>query len=227
MATKIKSPTLFDLSEELKLMIEDMEMWAEENEGDVTEYPMERIEKLEGDIKEKVLKCAVMYKEWKAQAVAIKSEEDALAKRRKAHQNKQENIKKYMESCLPPNAKFEDSRSSVAWKRNPPSVELLVPVESLPELFIRRAEPEADKTELKARMVEFEIPLKDTLGDPIFDSDGKPMTAIEYQVRWPKAKPEVDPDELPFANNPDEKIKSDSNYTVLARLIQNKSLIIK
>jgi hypothetical protein len=221
MATKKPTTaTLYELTEEQQTIMDDMAMWAEDNDGDVTDYPVERLEKLEGDIKSKVLKCAVMYKEWKSQGAAIKAEEQNLAKRRKVHEGRGDRIKSYMESCLPQNAKFEDSRASVSWKNNPAAVELLVPVETLPELYIRRAEPEADKGELKARMQVYEVPLLDGLGAPVFDGETPVMTTVA-QVRWPKPVA----DDVPFAEAPADPNAPD--YIILARLTQGRSLMIK
>jgi hypothetical protein len=213
MEKKIKGPSLFELSEELQVMIEDMELWAEDHEGDVSEYPMSRLEKLEGDVKDKVLKCAMMYKEWKATGEAIREEEKSLAKRRKTHENRGDRLKMYMESCLPPNAKFENARASVSWKNNPPAVDVLVDAEKLPELFVKRPAPEVDKMALKGAMLEYEVPTVDGLGDPVYDTENKPMVHKEYQVRWP----------VPV----DEQEKLGAKEIVLAKLKQGRSLLIK
>ena len=223
----IKKPTiatLYELTEEQQAIMDDMAMWAEDNGGDVTDYPMERLEKLEGDIKSKVLKCAVMFKEWKSQGAAIKAEEQSLAKRRKVHEGRGDRIKAYMESCLPANAKFEDPRASVSWKNNPPAVEVLVPVSELPELYVRRADPEADKAELKARMQPYEVPLLDGLGNQMFDGETPLMTTVA-EVRWPKPALVIEGGEVPFANVCDDP--SIPDYIILARLTQGRSLMIR
>ncbi len=208
-----KTPTLYDLTADMQAALDDLEMWAEDHDGDVTDYPFDRLEKLEGDIKDKVLKCAVMYKEWKAMGDVIRDEEKSLAKRRKAWDNRGDGIKRYMESCLPPNAKFENGRASVTWRKNPPAVEVLVNAQELPALFIKHPEPEADKTALKAKMVEYEIDLLDGLGSPIFDADNKPLKRFELQVRWPV--PVEDQDRI------------GKKEIVLAREKQGRSLLIK
>lgn len=212
---KYTTETLFDLTEEMKALTDDLEAWAEDHEGDVTDYPMERLDKLEGEVKDKVLKCAALYKEWRAQGEAIREEEKAMAKRRQAHDNRGARLKAYMESCLPPNAKFEGPRASVSWKKNPPSVEVLVDVDQLPAKY-KRITVEVDKSALKADMTEFEVPVVDSLGQPAFDTDGKPLVEKQFQVRWPKILPEGE--DLFAEKEPD---------MVLARLKAGRSLVIK
>lgn len=238
-AKKSTAPTLFDMTEELQALMEDMEMFAEDNDGDLTDYPMDRFEKLEGEVKDKALKCARLYKEWKARGAAIKDEEKALAARRKAHEGRGDRLKAYLESCLPPNAKFEDALSSISWKKNPPSVEVLAPIESMPEKFLKRPPPEIKLAELKECMQEFEVPDTDVLGNPLFDTDGKALVHVEMQVRWPKPVQDPEPveageDDVPFQEVketpevlPDVDPNNLDKVFILARLKQGKSLLIK
>lgn len=238
-AKKEKSTvTLFEMTEEMKALMEDIEMFSDEG-GDVTDYPFERLDKLEGEIKDKVLKCAVMFKEWKRTGEAIKAEEENLAKRRKAHEGNGSRIRAYLESCLPANAKFEDARASVSWKKNPAAVEVLAPIAVIPEKFLRRKDPEVDKAELKACMQEFQIPETDDLGNPLFDTEGKPLIRTELQVRWPKPVQDAplandgDDDDLfpAAAEAPADPMDVDPNdldkVFIVARMVQGKSLLIK
>lgn len=178
-------PTLYDLTAELTALLEDMEAYAEDHDGDITDYPMERIEKLEGDLKEKALKVACMVKELKADSKAISEERKVLAAREKAKANKAERLVEYLESCLPDNAVFENTRAKISWANNPPAVEVLVPVELIPEPYLVRPAPEVSKEKLKVAMLPYQVPVLDGLGEPVLGPDEKPLTREELQVRWP------------------------------------------
>jgi hypothetical protein len=217
------APTLYDLTEELKALRDDLEMWAEENDGDISTYPMERLDKLEGDVKAKVLKCAQLYKEWNAQAKVIAAERKALAAREKAHENRGERIRAYIESCLPPNAKYEDGRSAVSWKNNPPAVEVLIPADQLPKKY-QKITIEADKLGLKADMKARTVEVKDGLGQPAYDTEGKPLTREELQVVWPMPNGE----KRMVGDGHDEPYEQDVlEDRVIARMVQGRSLSIR
>lgn len=223
--TAKKGPSLFDLTEELRGLMGAMEEWAESHEGDVSEFPLDRLGKLEGDVKDKVLKCASMIKEEKRLALSIKGMEKGLADRRKAHDAHVERFEAYVESCLPDNAKYEDDFVSVAWKKNPAAVDVLVDAAVLPEKYLKRPKPEPDLTALKADMVSFDVPIVDDEGKPILGEDESPVTRPELQVRWPvptgekRSLPSVDGTEPVEVDVTEEK--------VVARMAQGKSLQIK
>lgn len=227
MANELKFPTasLYEMTEELKALMDDLDMWAEDHEGDITDYPMERLEKLEGDVKEKALKIAGMYKDLKANEEMLAEEAKALAARKKAHGNKKDRLKKYLESCLPPNAKWENARAAIAWKKNPPAVEVLVPVEQLPTKY-QVVTREASKADLKLDMTPFTVPELDGLGQPVYDTDSKPVTREELQVRWPMPTGEkrLLPGEEEGADPVEVDVLEDR---VIARMVQGKSLTIK
>lgn len=221
-------PTLYDLTAELEALQDDLEMWAEDHDGDVTDYPAERLEKIQGEVKDKVLGIAVFIKNLKSDVKAFTEEKKALAKREATLANRAERLKKYLESCVPKNAKFESTKAKVSWANNPPAVQVMVPVESLPEKFVRRADPEADKAEMKASMLEYEIELKDDLGNSLFTTDGQPMKIKELQVRWPKPVTET-PTDADTLDDAIEKVaveRDEPDYIVLARMVQGKSLRI-
>lgn len=231
--------TLYDMTDEMRGIMDDIDMFVDEG-GDVTEYPFARLDKLEGEIKDKVIKCAVMYKEWKRTAEAIEIEEDNLFKRRQAHTKRGEQLKKYMESCLPPNAKFEDPRAVVSWKNNPPKVEVIAPIEVMPEKFLKRPPPEIKLAELKACMQEFEVPVLNDLGEQVFDTEKQPLVRTELQVRWPKPVQDAplatdsEEDDVLFpaaaeaqADPLDVDPKDLDKVFILARMVQGRSLQIK
>lgn len=219
----MQTASLFDMTEEWKMLLEDLDMWAEENDGDVSEYPFERLDKLEGEIKDKALRIACLYKDLKAREEALAEEKKAMGAREKSIANHKDRLKKYLESCLPPNAKWESAKAALSWKKNPAAVEVLIPVEQLPAKYqvITRAPA---KAELKADMKAFIVPELDGLGQPLFDTEGKPVTREEMQVRWP----------MPSLGCPIDKNGNlvDDGYCeiedrVIARMVQGRSLAIK
>jgi hypothetical protein len=227
MAKELKFPTatLYELSEELKLLMDDLEDWAEQNAGDISEYPMERLEKLEGDVKDKALKIAALYKDLKANEEMLAEEAKALAARKKAHGNKKDRLKKYLESCLPANAKWENARAAIAWKKNPPAVEVLVPADQLPTKY-QVVTREVSKAELKLDMVPYTVPELDGLGGPVFDTDGKAVTREELQVRWPM--PTGEKKTVAGDEEGGEPIEVDVfEDRVIARMVQGKGITIK
>lgn len=230
MATKEKSPmpTLYDLSEELQLLQEDLAAWAEDHEGDVTNYPMERIEKLEGDVKAKVLKIAELYKALKAEGKAIAEEKKTLAAREKAKNGRGDRLREYMASVLPPNAKYEGPRAAVSWKNNPPAVKLCIPEDKLDSLPARyqRITREANLEALKADMVEADIPATDNTGAPILDADEKPILVKALQVTWPMPTGE----KRMVAGDDDGGEPHEVDVLeerVIARMVQGRSLLIR
>lgn len=217
-------PSLFDLSEELRAVLAEMADWAEAHDGDVSEFPMDRMEKLEGDVKAKVLKCARMVKEENALAKSIAEVEKGLKARRTAHAAHVERFKAYIASCLPANAKYEDEVTAVSWKNNPPAVEVLVEAKILPARYAKRADPEADLTALKADMVPFQVPVLDAEKKPVLDGDGKPVLRTELQVRWPI--PTGEKKQIPGEDG--EMVEADvTEDKVIARMVQGRSLMIR
>lgn len=184
-------PSLYELTTDLRRLMFLVDEHAAQNDGDVATFPfLDELDKLEGDTKTKVLKCAMLYKEWKQQGEAIdaarKKLAEAMDKRAKAHANRGENLRLYMESVLPANAKWEDTFSEVAWYKKPGEVEVLVDPGLLPEMYLKPPGPrEASKTALGAALAEYEIPLVDKLGQPVLDEEEKPVMTKELQVRWP------------------------------------------
>lgn len=224
-------PSLYDLTADLRRLVFLVEEHAAQNDGDVAAFPfLDELEKLEGDTKAKVLKCAMLYKEWKQQgesiAAARKKLNDAMAKREESHANRGENLRKYMESCLPPNAKWEDAFSEVAWYKKPGEVEVLVGAELLPELYLKPPAPrEVSKSKLGEAMIEYEIPLVDNQGQPVMGPDEKPVMTKELQVRYPIPTGEMQTVPHPVTGDPTEVPVLEER--VIARKRQGRRLNIR
>jgi len=139
---------LYELTDNIATLSRGMETWAEEHEGDVTEFPgLALLEALDGEKEQKILGLGAWYKNLEAEAEAIRAEEVKLAARRKALTARSERVKSWMASFLDPGQKLADGRCALSWRR---SEQVLVTC--LPDLLpieYQRITVEARKTELK------------------------------------------------------------------------------
>lgn len=178
---EIKTASLYEMTEEWKGLLDDMAEWAEEHEGDVTDYPLERLDKLEGQIKDKSLRIAAFIKDLGAMEEVLAAEEKSLAKRKKAHKGRKERLWAYLEANVPKNAEWENARAALRWKKNPPSVEVLINEERLPPLF-QKVKVEAAKANLKKAAKKVMVPVLDAAGLQVMGPDEKPLMREEMQV---------------------------------------------
>ena len=110
----------------------------------------ELMAKYEAERKVKLENIGLYVKDLLAEADALKAEEKKLAERRKARENKAENLKKYaMWSMI--NAGDEVLDTTRVYMKVKPSSEVIADVEKLPEEYIReKITREADKMAIKA-----------------------------------------------------------------------------
>lgn len=114
--------------------------------GEIDETMAEAIEELQMDRESKIENLAMYVKDLKARAKAIKEEETALAKRRKALENKVDGITEYLSAALA-GEKFETAKTRISWRK---SESVAIADDALiPSEFLRMKEPEYDKTALK------------------------------------------------------------------------------
>lgn len=108
------------------------------DEDKLNELLMERDEKVEN--------IALWIKNLKAQAVAIKQEEDSLAKRRKVAENKAESLSGYLLRYLN-GSKFETPKVKISYRKS----ESLEVSETavIPEEWYKPQDPKLDKAGLK------------------------------------------------------------------------------
>lgn len=90
----------------------------------------------------KAQNVAYAIKNLEATAAAIKAEEQKMADRRKAMENRAKRIREYLQTCLEAAqvSKVECPHFALAVRLNPPSVEVYEPA-LLPPSFLRFAEP--------------------------------------------------------------------------------------
>ena len=107
------------------------------------------ISKLEGSHSEKCLNVACLIKNLEASSVALKTEEEKLAKRRKSADRQAEWLKLYLQGNMEAGVVVKDARTVIGWRKSA-GVVLLCKPEELPEAFRRtKIVIDADKTAIK------------------------------------------------------------------------------
>lgn len=111
------------------------------------------LEKLEMARETKIENAAMMVKNLSAEAAAIKAEEEKLAKRRKAIENKVDGVKQFLVRALTredgTSEKFRTARAAVTVKLNPAKV-IISDEKLLPEVFFREIiDRKPDRAQIK------------------------------------------------------------------------------
>lgn len=129
--------TLYEIDEEI-LNCVDMET------GEIID--VERLGQLQLAREDKVEGIALWIKNLLSDADAIKSEEEKLAQRRKANENKAKNLKEYLSKFLN-GQKFKTPKVSISYRKSE-SVEV-TDISKLDDDYLKFAEPTVDKTKAK------------------------------------------------------------------------------
>lgn len=129
--------TLYEIDEEI-LNCVDMET------GEIID--VERLGQLQLAREDKVEGIALWIKNLLSDADAIKSEEEKLAQRRKANENKAKNLKEYLSKFLN-GQKFKTPKVSISYRKSE-SVEVS-DISKLDDDYLKFAEPTVDKTKVK------------------------------------------------------------------------------
>ena len=95
---------------------------------------------------EKIENLALWYKDLLAEANALKEEKEAFAEREKAAKNKAESIKNYLSYVLN-GENFKTTKCALSFRKSEKTV--IDDINSIPENFLKYAEPKADLTEIK------------------------------------------------------------------------------
>ena len=103
---------IYEIDREIERILLDA---VDEETGEVKEGVLEQINALQMERETKVENLALAYKNLKAEANAIKAEEDVLAKRRKSIESKAENAKKYLEQVTG-GENFRSPRAVVSYR---------------------------------------------------------------------------------------------------------------
>ena len=107
------------------------------------------LESIEESIEDKAENTAKLIRSWEAEAKAIKEEEERLANRRKALENRASNTKAYLfeQMKIAGLDKVKRPTLTVSIANNPPSVEVIDP-NLIPSLFMIDQDPVIDKKAL-------------------------------------------------------------------------------
>lgn len=116
----------------------DMETGELIEEEDFEALQMARQDKLEG--------LCLYWKDLVAEAAAIKTEEKALADRRRAKENRAERLKAFLQQKLA-GEKLETPRAKVSWRKT--QAVRITDAAKLPDALMRHPEPEPDKVAIK------------------------------------------------------------------------------
>ncbi len=129
--------TLYEIDEEI-LNCVDMET------GEIID--VERLGQLQLAREDKVEGIALWIKNLLSDVDAIKLEEEKLAQRRKANENKAKNLKEYLSKFLN-GQKFKTPKVSISYRKSE-SVEV-TDLSKLDDDYLKFAEPTVDKTKVK------------------------------------------------------------------------------
>jgi outer membrane murein-binding lipoprotein Lpp len=122
---------LYEINEELENLI-DVETGEIADVAFFEDLCMTRTAKIEG--------IALYIKNLDSDAAALKAEETALAKRRKAAENTAARLKEYLTRMLTESEKFETPRVKLSWRKSS-AVAILIPEAD----FVRYAQREHDE----------------------------------------------------------------------------------
>jgi len=110
---------LFEIHSDIKRIESEMEAWAIEHEGDVTDFPLgDKLESLEMEKQEKILAIAKYIKNIDAEASMLKSESDRMVKRHRAVSAKKERLKEYLKNFAEKGINYQDEQVVVSWRKS-------------------------------------------------------------------------------------------------------------
>lgn len=107
---------------------------------------IEKLNELQIAKDEKLENLALWYKDLLSEANALKEEKDAFAAREKVAKNKAESIKNYLSYILN-GENFKTTKCALSFRKSEKTV--IDDIHSLPENYLKYAEPKADLTEIK------------------------------------------------------------------------------
>lgn len=107
------------------------------------------LEMLEMERDKKVENIALLIKNYRADAAALKAEKDSFAKRQKQAENKANSLMNYLESALN-GEKFSTDKCAISWRKTTKIVlDSDKTVYDIEPRYLRLGEPELNKDEIK------------------------------------------------------------------------------
>ncbi len=139
---------LYDMAQDISAALDRVD----EAEGEITPELAFDLDTLDAKLEDKIDACCGRIRGWDLEAKAIREEEQRLAKRRKALENKQRSLREYVMHCLDIAQKdaVKGLRFSVRVGTTRPSVQV-VDASALPERFVELV-PKPDKAAIKAAL---------------------------------------------------------------------------
>lgn len=131
--------TLYELSAEACALFDQLEQYAEENNGEVPADLDAAIDAITAERGAKIEAICAIYKELLGRSEIFHQEAKKLTARGKTLANQAEALKSYLARNMTAGEKFEAGLHRVSWRKSS-TVELMpdVSVEDLPELYQRR-----------------------------------------------------------------------------------------
>ena len=130
--------TLYEINDEILNCVD-------EETGEIIDP--EKLSRLQMESDDKVEGIALWIKNLLSEAAAIKTEKDKLGERQKACENKAKNLKEYLSGFLA-GQKFKTPRVAISYRKSE-SVNVS-DIGKIPEEYLKRKDPEPDKTAIKA-----------------------------------------------------------------------------
>lgn len=135
---------LYEINEELTRL---WDASIDPETGEINDDLYAQFEALQMERDEKIENIALWIKNLTSDADAINTEAKALTERAKAAKNKAERLKAYLESALN-GEKFQTPRVNISYHKS--SKVIVTDIDRVPADFLRLADPEVDKTAVKA-----------------------------------------------------------------------------
>lgn len=138
-----------------KVIADAIEKAIDQETGEViSEDALTGLEQLEMDREQKIENCVMYIKDTAARAKAIKEEVKTLQERARALENKSEATKNYLQSALN-GEKFESPKCKISYRKSE-SISI-DPDALIPYEYVKRRDPEYDKTALKKAIKEGKV----------------------------------------------------------------------
>jgi len=110
--------SLYEIDNDLRVMMENAEKEAIENEGEISFVLAAQLETLQQEREVKIGNICRYYKSLIAEAEMVSEESKVLADRAKTTANKAEALKKYLAQFMKTGEPFADVNSKVSWRKS-------------------------------------------------------------------------------------------------------------
>ena len=119
---------LYEIKGDYEIILEQAFAEAEENDGVISDELSFALDEICQTYEDKIISCGLMYKNFIANAEAIKTEKIKLEKRQKIELKKAEWLEKYITSSVPQGYKLNNPKITIGFRK---SKQVIIPDESL------------------------------------------------------------------------------------------------